>query len=278
MENIGIMAEGDKKQAFTSLLLELQVIVDATIDCVLGHYGKTSLAASSWAGIIILKRLIESTKAAQLLIAHGFERDASILLTNQIELRLDIQYIAQDHTRARTWLTHATSHSKPWKVRFLFEQLYEKEELKAEKEVYMRFSMVKHGNPVAETFGFPLAIKDGHLLAPSQDDVLLGKFSIITFALFKELFKSYKAAVAEFRRCHLDLSEQENKADFINFTMHDLNEKSFYEQVQLLLKISPKHDLCDTCKAFPKNVIEVTCLIHRMEHAVNFTCERYVPA
>lgn len=276
MENIGIIVEGDKKQAFTSLLLELQVIVEDTVDLVLKHYGKNALTASSWVAIIILKRLIESTKAAQLLIAHGFERDASILLTNHIELRLDIQYIAKDHTRAKTWLDHTNSHSKPWKVRFLFEQLYMQDELRAEKEVYMRFSMVKHGNPVAETFGFPLAIKDGHLLVSSQDDILLSKFSIYTFAFFKELFKAYKAAVSEFKISSLDLGEQEIKADFINFAMDDLNEKSFYEQVQLLLKISPKPNLCDSCKAFPEKVIEVTCLLHRINHADNFTCDRYV--
>jgi hypothetical protein len=276
MENIGIIVEGDKKQAFTSLLLELQVIVEDTIGLVLKRHANNLLTTSSWVAIIILKRLIESTKAAQLLVAHGFERDASVLLTNHIELRLDIQYIAKDHIRAKTWLDHANSQSKPWKVRFLFEQLYEQEELKSEKEMYMRFSMVKHGNPVAETFGFPLAIKDGHLHVSSQEDILLGKFSLYTFAFFKELFKAYKAAITEFKRSNHDLGEQDKKADFINLAMDDLNEKSFYEQVQLLLKISPKPDLCNSCKAFPENAIEVTCLLHRIRQADNFTCERYV--
>ena len=106
MENIGIIVEGDKKQAFTSLLLELQVIVEDTIGLVLKRHANNLLTTSSWVAIIILKRLIESTKAAQLLVAHGFERDASVLLTNHIELRLDIQYIAKDHIRncRRIWL------------------------------------------------------------------------------------------------------------------------------------------------------------------------------
>jgi len=276
MDNIGIRVEGDKKQAFTSLLLELQLIVDDTVGLVLRQHGKASIDASSWVAIVILKRLVESTKAAQLLIAHQFDRDASILLTNQIELRLDLQYIAQDPTRAKIWLNHANSYSKPWKVRHQFEKLFEKEELRAEKEVYMRFSMVKHGNPVAETFGFPIAIKDGYLLASSQEDILLGKFSIFTFAFFKELFKAYKSATAEFKRSNIDLGEQEKKADFINFAMDELNVNSFYEQVHLLQKITPKPDLCNSCKAFPKDVIEVTCLLQRNKYADNFKCSRYV--
>lgn len=277
IDGIGIMVEGDTKQAYKSLLRELQLIVDDTIDTVAANYRNKPLEASNWVAIIILKRLVESTKAGEVLIIHQFDRDASILLTNQIELRLDLEYVSRDHNRANAWLNHTNSHSKPWKVRSLFEQLFEKEELKAEKEVYMRFSMVKHGNPVAETFGFPLAIRGSHLLIPPQEDILLAKFSIYVFSFFSQLYRAYKAAVVDFRRCGLDVTEQENKADFINMAMSDLNTKSFYEQVHVLQKISPKPDLCDSCRTFPQNTIEVTCLLHRIKQADRFTCERYVP-
>jgi len=276
MDNMRIMVEGDTKHAYTSLLRELQLIVNDTIGILITHSKQKSLRASNWVAIIILKRLIESTKAAELLIAREFDRDASILLTNQIELRLDLEYISQDHTRAKTWLNHTNSHSKPWKVRNLFEQLFDKEELKAEKEVYMRFSMVKHGNPVAETFGFPIAIRGGHFLMPPQEDILLAKFSIYVFSIFSQLYRAYKAAVVDVRRCGFDVTEQENKADFLDMAMSDLNTKSFYEQVHLLQKISPKPDLCNSCRAFPQNTIELTCLLHRIKHADDFTCQRYV--
>lgn len=276
MDNIGIRVEGDKKKSFTSLLRELQLIVNDTINNMIGQCKKNSFEASNWVAIIILKRLIESTKAGELLITHQFDRDASILLTNQIELRLDLQYISQDYTRAKTWLNHAKSHTKPWKVRNIFEKLFKDEELKAEKDLYMRFSMVKHGNPVAETFGFPLAIKDGYLHASTQEDILQGKFSLYIFAFFSELFRAYKAATFDFKRCGFVVTEQENKADFINMAMNDLNRKSISEQVHLLQKISPKPDLCNSCTTVPKNTIEVTCLLRRMEHKDKFTCEKYV--
>lgn len=278
MDNIGVRVEGDKKQSFTSLLHELQVIVNDTINIVIDHCKKNPVEVSNWVAVIILKRIIESTKAGEVLMAHQLDRDASILLTNQIELRLDLQYISQDHTRAKIWLNHTNSYQKPWKVRKLFEQLFENEELQAEKEVYMRFSMVKHGNPVAETFGFPLAIKDGYLLASTPEDILLGKFTIYIFSFFSELFRAYKAAITEFRRCGFDVTEQENKADFINIAMNDLNKESIYEQVHLLKSISPKPDLCNSCRAVPENTIEVTCLLRRMKYADKFSCERYVPA
>jgi len=279
MDGIGIKIEGDKKQSFTSLLRELQVIVNDTISMVISHYRKSQIETSNWVAIIILKRIIESTKAGEVLISHKLDRDASILLTNQMELRLDLQYISKDHAQAQTWLNHTNSYQKPWRVRKLLEQLFEdRKEFEAEKEMYMRFSMVKHGNPVAETFSFPLAIKNGYLVAPPQEDILLSKFALYIFAFFSELFRAYKAAIIDFKRCSFNVKEQEDKANFINMMMNDLYTESIYEQVHLLEKISPKPELCNSCVAVPENKIEITCLLRRKERADNFSCEKYKPA
>lgn len=276
MDAIRIEVVGDKKTQFTSLLRELQLIVNETIDIVVNQYGKEPIEMSNWAAIVILKRIVESTKAGDVLICHEFDRDAAILLTNQMELRLDLQYISKDHAQAKKWLTHTNSYQKPWKVRTLLERVFEnKEEFEAEKEMYKRFSMVKHGNPVAETFGFPLAINNGYLVVPPKEDILLGKFALYIFANFSELFRAYKAAIIDFKRCRFDVKEQENKANFINMMMDDLYTKNIYEQIHLLEKKSPEPELCKSCVAVAKNKLEITCLLKRSECTGEFSCGKY---
>ncbi len=276
MADIVIKVEGDKKQSFLSLLYEMQGIVADTISGVISHYGKDPIESSNWAAIIILKRIIESTKAGAILISHDFDRDAAVLLTNQMELRLDMQYISHDHLQANTWLNHTNSYQKPWKVRMLLEKLFKnKDEFEAEKNVYNRFSMVKHGNPVAETFSFPLAIKNGYLVVPPQEDILMSKLALFIFALFSELFRTFKAAIVDFKRCGFDVNEYENKANFINMMINDLYMGNINEQIHLLEKITPKPELCNSCVVVPENKIEITCLLRRKERAEKFSCEKY---
>lgn len=276
MADIGIKVEGDKKQSFLSLLYEMQGIVADTISRVISHYGKDPIESSNWVAIIILKRIIESTKAGAILISHDFDRDAAVLLTNQMELRLDMQYISHDQVHAKTWLNHTNSYQKPWKVRTLLERLFKnKNEFEAEKDMYKRFSMVKHGNPVAETFSFPLAIKNGYLIVSPQEDILLSKFALYVFAFFGELFRSFRAAIIDFKRCGFDVKEYENKANFINMMMDDLYMENINEQIHLLEKITPKPELCNSCVVVPENKIEITCLLRRKKRTKKFLCEKY---
>ena len=276
MAAIKIKVQGDKKQSFMSLLLELQEIVSDTIRKVLDRYGKGPIEPSNWVAIVILRRIVESTKAGAILISHDFNRDAAVLITNQMELRLDMQYISQDHVQAQTWLNHSNTFRKPWKVGMLLKKLFKnKNELEAERQLYTRFSMVKHGNPVAETFAFPLAIKDGCLIVPSQEDILLGKFALYIFALFGELFRSFKAAIIDFKRCGFDIKEFENKADFIKMMLDDLWVKNINEQISLLRKVTPIPELCKSCVVVPENHIEITCLLRQKERIDNFSCEKY---
>lgn len=276
MADFRIEVQGDKKQSFMSLLRELQDIVSDIVNKVINRYGKDPIELSNWAAIVILKRMIESTKAGAILISHDLDRDSAVLLTNQMELRLDMQYISQDHVRAKTWLNHSSTFRKPWKVRMLLEELFkDKNEFEAERGLYMRYSMVKHGNPVAKTFAFPIAIQHGYLKVPPQEDILLGKFSHYIFSFFNELFRSFKAAAIDFKRCGIDIKDLENKADFINMVMDDLWMKNINEQIRLLKKITPMPELCKTCVVVPKDKIEITCLLRRKERADNFTCEKY---
>ena len=85
-------------------------------------------------------------------------RDAAILLLSLHELRLDLQYIAGDPRRADIWLDHTEAHKKPWRVaKQIAEICTQKGEFDAERSIYRQYSMVKHCNPVAQTFSFPIA-------------------------------------------------------------------------------------------------------------------------
>lgn len=97
------------------------------------------------------------------------ERDVAILILNMIELRLDILYMAQDYNNADIWLKHAKEYRKPWSVSSLYKKLYKGSELKTEKDIYERFSMVKHGNPVGGLTSFPIGVSDKHLAITKEE-------------------------------------------------------------------------------------------------------------
>lgn len=276
MRNMIIQIDGDKQEAFLSLISEMQEIVNSTISGILNCYGKKQIEISNWVAIMILKRIVESTKAGVLLISNGFERDASTILTNQIELRLDISYLAQDYNHAIEWINHNNEHRKPWKVSELFKEIFEdKDEFESEKEMYKRFSMVKHGNPVGETFCFPIAVKNGYLTSEPREDILSSKFALYIFAFSSELFRALKAAIVDFKRCGFDVIEYENRANFINSMLNDLYYNHTKEQISLLMKIKPKPELCNSCCAVPEGNVEINCLLRRSEVTDNFACNQY---
>ena len=277
MQDFRIEVVGDKKQSFLSLLKELQLIVNDSIEVVVNHFNEAHLSKSVGVAVIILKRLVESTKSGELLISSEFYRDASVLVTNQIELRLDVQYITQDRTRAEAWLAHTNQYRKPWRVSFLFEKLFEGNELSAEKDLYKQFSMVKHGNPVADTFGFPFAVTDNQLHIDSNRDVLLAKFTLYVFIFFDELYRTYLAGLVLFKSSGYDLKTQETKVRFLNHMIEELNVRGIREQLQFLDQLGPIPEMCKSCSTVPENTIIIDCVLRRRKQIGEFTCENYKP-
>lgn len=275
MQNYRIEVVGDKKELYLSLLKELQFIVNESVEIVVNHFKGAHISKSVAVAIVILKRLVESTKSGELLISNDYFRDASILVTNQIELRLDLQYISQDNTRAEAWLLHTHEHKKPWRVAFLLEKLFAGNEFDAEKDLYKRFSMVKHGNPVADIFSFPYAIADNQIQMDSNYDALLAKFSLYVFIFFSELYRTLTAGMVLFRLGRYDLELQENKARFLNHAMSDLNMRSIREQLQFLDKLNPTPELCKSCLTVPENKISIDCVMRRSNQSGRFECDNY---
>lgn len=110
--------------------------------------------------LAILQRIQEGVLSVELLCMKNRVRDAAIIILTLHELTLDLKYISQDVSRAEIWMDHAAEHKKPWPVASQIRAVCSTQnEQDAEQELYRMYSMVKHGNPVADNFSFPIAAK-----------------------------------------------------------------------------------------------------------------------
>ena len=118
----------------------------------------TPFTAPIRVALSIVDRLAEGALSIELLCQKNRVRDAAILLLSLHELRLDLQYIARNRSRANVWLDNTEERRKPWRVAEQMAEIYTRQnELDAERWVYRQYSMVKHCNPVGQTFALPIA-------------------------------------------------------------------------------------------------------------------------
>lgn len=121
--------------------------------------------------LAIMDRLAEGALSVELLCQKNRTRDAAILLLSLHELRLDLQYIALDRLRARIWLDHTVEKKKPWTVSSQIKEIYiASNEQDAEFDLYRRYSMIKHGNPMGENLTFGISAKRDALLLESRSN------------------------------------------------------------------------------------------------------------
>lgn len=157
-------------QAMSREVQELRAAARDLLLALLGHNsGKTPRVLGSVA-TMILSRSVECLESIELLVGFGRDRDAGVLLVSLLELSFDARYLQGNEARAALWLSHAESGRKPWRVSDLIRELHpDKADRDAVEENYRRFSMIKHGNPVAAQSGFPVAIRGDKLFLPTGD-------------------------------------------------------------------------------------------------------------
>lgn len=117
------------------------------------------LQSGPMASIVVgaLWRMADTSLSIELLVSKGRWRDASTLLLTLVELRLDLQYIAAQPSRAGKWLDHQDQGRKPWRVATQIRSLFpEGGERDAELANYRTFSTIKHGNPAVGGLAFPV--------------------------------------------------------------------------------------------------------------------------
>lgn len=120
----------------------------------------------------VLDRMMECTLSVEVLASKGRPRDAAVLVLTLMELRLDLQYAAQDSTRASVWLANVDKGRKPWRVGAQIRAIYQDlRECEAELANYRHFSMAKHGNPLGGIASFPVELStDGIVLRNDPED------------------------------------------------------------------------------------------------------------
>ena len=79
----------------------------------------------------VLPRMLECALSIEVLASKGRQRDAAVLVLTLSELRLDLQYAAQDFTRASVWLANAEKGRKPWRVRTQIEAIHREPRVRA---------------------------------------------------------------------------------------------------------------------------------------------------
>ncbi len=203
---------------------KMRTAILKTVNSLLTQNAQTSKAAPMIVVAGVFHRMSECTLSIELLASKGFVRDAATLLLTLIELRLDLQYIAQSPGREDEWLSHTTENRKPWSVRNQITEIFnDTKERDAEFANYRTFSMVKHGNPAGGTASFPIVVRENGLVLPSPDE----KPNLLPIYLFAVAAALYQAGVAAGRMVHpvgFDMSGEIKQL------------KKFHEELRLLNK------------------------------------------
>jgi hypothetical protein len=120
----------------------------------------------------VLYRMMECALSVEFLASKGRHRDAAVLVLTLMELRLDLQYAAQESARASVWLANTEQGFKPWRVTKQIKAVFqEPREHEAELANYRHFSMVKHGNPLGGVASFPVGLSaEGIVVRNDPDD------------------------------------------------------------------------------------------------------------
>lgn len=243
----------------------LQNTADMITISISSQSSKVKMKPSIYIGYVILRRVIECINSIKILAIFGLERDASILLLNLIELRLDIMYISQEEGNADIWLNHEKENQKPWKVGFLFKELYkDQNELEAEIENYRRFSMVKHGNPVGGIQSFPIEISKRKLIlrdnSRTQD-----RLAIYLFACGTECFNICKTVIEIAEKYGFNLSNYKELIEHLYCLLKKSNTTHIYNLLSELKSNITTPELCKSCYAIPEGTIEITCLLRQAD-------------
>ena len=138
---------------------QMRLKLSQFINHIIPQFGNHPVTTANRTALAVLIRMVEGSLSAEILCMKNRVRDAAILLLSLFELRLDLQYIANDLVRADKWIDHARENNKPWSVHSQLKEIYPAtNEFDAEIAIYRLYSMVKHCNPAGLTFSFPLAV------------------------------------------------------------------------------------------------------------------------
>lgn len=275
-----------KLNKYIEVVEELQHIGNKVLSEVISESKRIKKTKPSlFIGIVIMKRMLEYISSIKLLITLGHRRDASILLLNLIEMRLDLMYIALDDIHADEWLNHDKEHTKPWKVGFLFRSLYlNQSELNAEQENYKRFSMAKHANPLGGLMSFPIEVTNRALLINEEEKTSTYTSIVYFFACGVEVQRICNSTLTIAKQLGYDMEQINETLEMTFEFLRGLYDQDTLRTVQELLGSIEKPLICNKCCAIPQGKVEITCLLKQgdfkreqiFKKNAQFICEAFI--
>jgi hypothetical protein len=171
--------------------------------------------------------MAECSLSIEILASKGRVRDAAVLILTLFELRVDLQYIAQDAQRETEWLEQAETRRKRWSVSSQLKHLYPNEkERELEAWFYEQCSMVKHGNPAGGQISFAASVEPGHLVLGKENfDLLRGYL----FAAASNLSQAFQAALQILRRHGCDVEAHVSRMQKCTASLDIVFEESIKE-------------------------------------------------
>ena len=230
MENI----QDSNVVSFGLIVQEMRNEITNLIKAIIKQARSKPMRISNYVSLLILFRMKECMASVEILISKGLERDAATLILTLIELRLDMQYIVIKYKNAETWINHSKEYRKPWKVGFLFDELFPNEnERKSEREIYRIFSMIKHGNPFGGTISFPVGVNDEWLVVNEKTSDS-NKRAIYVFAEGIQCYGIFKATIKDFSEAGFDIKSNEIAIESLN---SKLIERNYEHSISMLISI-----------------------------------------
>jgi hypothetical protein len=166
-------------------------------------------------GIIvpILHRITECSESIVLLMLKNRIRDAGILFLNIFELTLDLAFIASQNGKEFLWLENTKENKKPWSVDEQLKKVFKDDsEYQFHKDIYRRFSMVKHGNNAGTYRSFKLSLNNNRLIFNECDTKQIISDS---FIIGMYLHKAFTSSITILERIGLNCSELKNEMESI---------------------------------------------------------------
>ena len=168
------------------------------------------LTQSNFVSLKILFRLKECMVSIELLISKGLARDAAQLLLTLMELRLEMQYIAENPSRADEWIAGNRQNIKPWPVDVLIKHLFPNvDDQNTEHSNYRHLLQIKHSDPMGTQPSFP--VKDDDFIHSDKNDL-----AVCLFCEGSECYRTLIAASEDLSASGFSISKNRKAIEELN--------------------------------------------------------------
>lgn len=178
----------------------------------------------------ILNRKLECSGAAMFLASRNFFRDSATLILTLMELRLDLEFIANDADNELKWISQERTTKKLWRVTDQIISLkIDENEKSADLKSYEFLSIIKHGNPAVGHLSFKIAAKSDKIIIDEKNIAVNPK--LLLSLLSYQFDKSFDAVLTISKRNGIDLSSFQSRMTKIQASIKIKSSKNTEEMI-----------------------------------------------